>query len=269
MGDGLRAPRNAPTDCYAVRDSFDPGLDLACGRCGLPVKAPALAAPIFSWTGWHVGVNVGATHSDVDVDWDAHINNSPSANPQINSFAATTFDRWGFTGGGQLGYDRQVGALVLGAEADIQYTGLKDSRSVTYIGVLTGSPNTITQSFESNWLATLRGRVGVTTQGVLLYATGGLAVGQVKYGDSRFVEFNGQLFAASSDETRVGWTVGGGAEMMLSSRWSVKAEYLHVDLGKTSYTSAGSSTPTNTIDHFHRFTEDLVRLGLNYRFSGG
>lgn len=234
----------------------------------LPVKARAPAAPVTNWTGWHAGLNVGATRGNAEFNWDAHINDNPPANPQINSLASKTFTPWGFTGGAQVGYDKQIGNFVWGAEADIQYTGVKDSRSLTYIGVITLLPNTITQSFESNWLATLRARAGVTAQNVLFYATGGLAVGQVKYSDSRFVSFNGSLFAGSSDETKVGWTVGGGAEMMLSPQWSVKVEYLHVDLGKTSYTTTGSAAPGNTTDHFHTFTEDLVRLGVNYRFGG-
>ena len=235
----------------------------------LPVKARPMAVSVADWTGWHVGLNAGATRSNVNVDWDAHINNTPLVNPQINSFAANTFDPWGFTGGAQLGYDRQVGAFVGGGEADIQYTGLKDSRSVTYIGLVTGSPNTITESFESNWLATVRGRIGVLpTSSILLYATGGLAVGQVKYADTRFVAFNGQTFAASSDEVRAGWTAGVGGEVALSPKWTIKAEYLHVDLGSTDYTSIGSLIPGNTIDHHHSFTEDLVRLGVNYRIGG-
>lgn len=113
----------------------------------------------------------------------------------------------------------------------------------------------------------VRGRIGVLpTSSVLLYATGGLAVGQVKYADTRFVAFNGQTFTASSDEVRAGWTVGG--EVALSPQWTVKAEYLHVDLGSTNYTSIGSLNPGNTIDHRHSFTEDLVRLGVNYRIGG-
>jgi outer membrane immunogenic protein len=99
-----------------------------------------------------------------------------------------------------------------------------------------------------DWLATFRGRIGVlAAPQLLLYATGGLAVGQVKTNSSltttvannipACVAANVGLCMASSDTaTKVGWTVGGGAVWALTSNWSVKAEYLYVDLGRSNST---------------------------------
>jgi outer membrane immunogenic protein len=70
-------------------------------------------------------------------------------------------------------------------------------------------------------------------------------------------------------QTRVGWTAGGGAEWAFSRNWSGKLEYLHVDLG-----SIGNNTvfdtnlnPASFVVQSHKLTEEIVRLGLNYKFN--
>jgi outer membrane immunogenic protein len=121
-------------------------------------------------------------------------------------------------------------------------------------------------------LATVRGRVGVLpTQSLLLYATGGAAFAGINTSDFAFFAADGSSNAASSDKTKTGWTVGAGAEWALSGGWSVKAEYLYVDLGNISYTSSNSSpaNPLATINHDHRIVENIGRVGVNYRFNAG
>jgi outer membrane immunogenic protein len=96
-----------------------------------------------------------------------------------------------------------------------------------------------------------------------------LAVGHVKFSDYVYYDASGTFNAASSSSTKAGWTVGGGVEWAFAPQWSVKAEYLYVDLGSVSYTSADSNPgvfPLATIVHDHSFTENIARLGVNYRF---
>ena len=120
---------------------------------------------------------------------------------------------------------------------------------------------------ESKWLGTLRGRLGVAFGSLLPYATGGLAVARVSYSDFGFFPFFPSTNAASSGETRAGWTLGGGAEWKFAPRWSIKAEYLYVDLGTTTYTSLNSVLgATASIIHGHHLTENIARIGLNYSF---
>jgi outer membrane immunogenic protein len=113
---------------------------------------------------------------------------------------------------------------------------------------------------------------GVTTGPVLFYATGGLAVANVSYTDFGYFPFLPSSNAASQSETRAGWTVGGGAKWMIAPRWSIKAEYLYVDLGNTTYTSTNSvlnvAPNLATIMHDHRLIENIGRVGFNYRFGG-
>jgi outer membrane immunogenic protein len=123
----------------------------------------------------------------------------------------------------------------------------------------------------------LRGRLGiVANQNWLLYVTGGLAYGGVKANDSIVQTstngFSGAGFGSLST-TRAGWALGAGTEWMFAPKWSVKAEYLHYDLGTASFGSAPVGTPTSaffvgtpyqTNVTSVRFQGDMVRLGLNY-----
>ena len=119
-------------------------------------------------------------------------------------------------------------------------------------------------SQKIDWFGTVRGRVGVlATPTVLLYATGGLAYGQVNSSET----VGGPLPAAfSQSSTNVGWTVGAGIEGAIGGNWTAKLEYLYVDLG----TVSGSFTLPNTdiISHSSHITDNVLRAGINYRFGG-
>jgi outer membrane immunogenic protein len=105
---------------------------------------------------------------------------------------------------------------------------------------------------------------------VLFYGTGGVAFADVRYADQVCFQNAGipGCNTASSNETRIGFAAGGGIEWEFAPSWSVKAEYLFVDLGTTNFDSAFSD-PTftsATITHNHHLTENLGRVGLNVRF---
>jgi outer membrane immunogenic protein len=239
----------------------------------LPVKARPYTspAPVSSWTGFYAGLNVGGVWANTDIDYTASLfgyNGAPGA-AFLNAGTSGRLKTSGFTGGGQVGYNYQTGAAVWGLEADLNYTGLSGTRFIALnfapIGVNITDP--FTQTMQSNWLATFRGRLGYTTGPLLFYATGGLAVANVSYTDFAFFPASNSTNAASSSSTRAGWTVGGGAEWMIASKWSVKAEYLYVDLGSTRYTSINSVLSAATITNDHRLTENIGRVGFNYRLG--
>jgi outer membrane immunogenic protein len=77
--------------------------------------------------------------------------------------------------------------------------------------------------------------------------------------------------STSNTKTRVGWTAGGGLEYAFLDNWSAKVEFLHVDLGGTFDTGipclVGCVVATDIIVH-HRYTDNIARVGLNYRFGG-
>jgi len=103
---------------------------------------------------------------------------------------------------------------------------------------------------------------------LLLYATGGLAVARIKTFDSIVAVADPNDFVRTSgSSTRVGWTVGGGAEWAFAPRWSVKAEYLYVNLGTFNTIGIDPNFPTTPfLRHSHHLTEQIARVGVNYRF---
>ena len=120
---------------------------------------------------------------------------------------------------------------------------------------------------ESRWLGTARGRLGIAFGSWLPYATGGVAVGRVSYSDFGFFPFLPSSNTSSITQTRVGWTAGGGVEWKFDQRWSIKAEYLYVDLGSTTDTSLNSNVGFSaSIIHNQHLTENIARIGLNYSF---
>jgi outer membrane immunogenic protein len=93
------------------------------------------------------------------------------------------------------------------------------------------------------------------TGSILPFVTGGLAVGNVHGWDS--------LTTAAGSSTLAGWTVGAGIEAMVAANWTVKFEYLHVDLGSAQLFNVVPGVPETV-----SYRSDDVRVGVNYRWGG-
>lgn len=250
------------------------GLSSSAFAADLPVKArpvPVMAM-VFNWTGFYIGGNAGY-HWDQD-------RTTTAANPigwtaagaaAIDAANLGTANPHGFMGGGQIGYNWQLGSnFLFGLEADANALFGTSIRSVTGFAVINAA-DVFTSSAQANFLGTFRGRVGVTADRVLFYVTGGLAVGTVKFTDSFGSFGNTAVASVNTTSTHAGWTVGGGIEWAFDNNWSAKAEYLYVDLGSTN-SVIPSCTPCaigSDIAVSHRYTESIARLGINYRFSAG
>ena len=168
----------------------------AASAADLPVRAappaPIIAAvPVFTWTGFYVGVNAG-------YGWNAN------DSIVVNGLRFDLDDEGGFVGGAQAGYNYQIGSFVVGLEGDIQYAdfGGDDRFDFDGDGILDDDFNT------SDWFGTVRARAGVAFDRALIYATGGFA------------------FA----DNATGWTVGGGLEYAFTNNLSAKIEGLYVNL---------------------------------------
>jgi outer membrane immunogenic protein len=240
-------------------------------------KAPVYVEPVYNWTGFYVGGNVGYS-------WGRSSDTSTLTNG-AGTVLFTSTDKTnlnGVIGGGQIGYNWQMQSWVWGLEADIQGSGEKGSRDFTCgIGVCTppsggflalvipgpAVPVGLTQKIE--WFGTVRGRAGVlVTPKVLLYGTGGLAYGEVK--TSEAIGAVPALFSTTA--TNVGWTVGAGIEGAIGGNWTAKLEYLYVDLGRVSgsfvtpFAAFGGGFVTSS--YSSRITDNILRVGVNYRFDG-
>jgi outer membrane immunogenic protein len=252
-------------------------------------KAPIIAP--YSWAGFYVGGNVGYSWGP----WDS--TNPPGiANfPGLTGTATPHVDGW--LGGLQAGRNWQQGTYVFGIEGDIQITGERDSDDgATSTSVLvpfsgfgpganpgcraagcTLTTNTVVaNSWKLPWFATFRGRVGFTPDPtLLLYATGGLAVGEAQYANSTLAtttftsNATGAVLAAttgtnsalSESVTRAGFAVGAGAEKAFDKNWSAKAEYIYIDFGTFTFLSGtGFDTSVRLRDH-------IARLGINYKIA--
>jgi outer membrane immunogenic protein len=174
---------------------------------------PQPAAALFNWTGFYVGANAGYA-------WGSAIGGNPSGGVL------------GLTGG----YNYQFSPnMVIGAETDISFSNADTSRAVG--------------RFESNYIGTLRARLGYSVGNVMFYGTGGAAYGK------------GELSVGglTNDQTHWGWTIGAGVEAMLTQNVSAKFEYLYVDLNDKNYTTIGGPVRVG-------YTTNLLRGGVNYRF---
>lgn len=199
----------------------------AASAADIPQRMPAKAPPIemppaWSWTGLYVGINGG-------YGWGSSEFSAP--------FASGSFDTNGGLVGGTLGYNWQYGQFVFGAEGDIDWSDMGGSATC---GATTCNVN-------NDWLGTVRARLGYSFDRFMPYVTGGLAVGNVN------TNITG---VGSSDETKAGWTVGGGIEARIAGPWTAKVEYLYVDLG------SGGSVAGSDAD----FATNIVRGGINYKF---
>lgn len=196
-------------------------------------KAPLYSpVPVFSWTGFYVGIVGGYAWGKSD--W-----SSAAATGSTNPDGGLI--------GGTLGYNLQTGNWVWGLEGDISYSWIKGT-DTTGTGLCAG----VGCETQNTWFGTIRGRIGYAIDRWLPYITGGGA-----FGDVRMTTNTG----ARETDSRFGWTVGAGVEYAFLSPWTFKIEYLYTDLGKATC-SAVTCVVNTSVD----FTTSTVRAGFNYRF---
>jgi outer membrane immunogenic protein len=234
--------------------------------CGSAAYADVAVGP-YNWTGFYAGLNLGWTMND------SSYNLSPtgkfSGDPD-NPLRTDSGDFNGpaLTAGGQFGYNYQISRYVLGLETDLNYNGFSETlpASRTLASPLLGDfSHTVTQKID--YFGTVRGRLGFTPcNRLLVYATGGFAYGHVSSNSDLLFSEAGDHYAGSSTTGGTGWAVGGGVEYALNRCWSVRLEYLFIDLGSKSYTYGNQLFPGYTYTTQLDTSEHAVRIGLNYRF---
>jgi outer membrane immunogenic protein len=247
---------------------------LAADMAPAPVytKAPPPIAPAYNWTGWYAGLNAGGAWNDsgVGVGYTGAAFFGPAFAAGATPSHYSTQPN-GFIGGGQVGYNWQTQSrFVIGLEADIDGADIFGAQTIN-TNLTNFVPGFGYASQRLDWLATVRGRAGfLATPTLLLYGTGGLAVGEFANNYSFAFPATGELYTASADQTRAGWTAGAGAEWGFAGNWSAKVEYLYYDLGNRTYNAAVISGGAPAGDtHIVTFAErgNLVRVGVNYHFG--
>ena len=225
-----------------------------------PLMAPV---PAFDWTGLHLGVVGGYAVDGNDARYSYNNIPSPQAIPLLPKKADLTSN--GANVGGVVGYDRQMNGVVLGLEGDMSWMNLDDHDTSIVAHVPSTVPHlTFKTDDQMDWLSTIRGRIGIPFEHVLVYGTGGLAIADTSMNTSVVIRREGTLAGATVD-TKVGWTAGGGAELAIADHLTLKAEALYFDLGDVSVSATNPQT-TISIDAEKKITGVVARGGIGYKF---
>lgn len=245
-------------------------LAILAAVAALPLSAAAAKAQVdYDWSGPYIGVNIGqGRDADFDLDASLEVDGGTTFFPGAiagGTFPTTrSFDGDGLVGGVQVGFNMQAGMFVFGGELDAQLSDISSSISIPGApGGTTDNPDGFTDlNFEVDYFATARGRAGIALDRFLVYATGGYAYGRVDF-DRNYRVGTAEL-TESASANRHGWTYGAGIEYGLFDFWTIRAEYLKVDLGSGGFDTAYSD---GTIGRATIDTEfDVIRAGINLRF---
>ena len=229
----------------------------------MPVKAAPAPAPVVApvnWTGFYIGGHVGGAW--LNNDW-----NVPSDPLNIAGGCAGcprpagshTDSSW--AAGIQGGFNYQINNWLIGVEADVSWTDLNGSSTSLFI-----PPSTINSKTDD--FGTITGRLGMTWDRALLYVKGGGAWSHDKYFTTLIG--NPTVPAQEADDTRWGWTIGGGLEYMFWKNWTAKVEYDYLDFGTTRETvrPLPACAGCAAFDYDVRQRISVVKVGINYLFNG-
>jgi len=217
----------------------------------LPTKA-APYAPIsaaYNWTGFYVGANAGYSWTDARHD------RSPTGGGPVDTESLVLK---GIEGGIQGGYLFQTGPVVLGFEADFDWSDARTSPTYTCPAASCLVATTYSYTSKNIYSGTVRGRVGYAFDRWLPYLTGGYAYGQSKSEGTATVLGVATSFSTTHNTT--GWTVGAGVENAFAPSWSWKLEYLFTHVNDDTSAEAGVATVAKA-------NSNSVRVGLNYHFN--
>lgn len=255
----------------------------ACWMVGGLVFAGVSGAGEMDWRGSYLGVHGGHTSAHTRLSTTTEFVGSGYDLPAGTYFEASSVDAMATSGRGGLsphtasaglswGRNWQAGPQVAGFEVDLGSMNLRDTRSAGSVyPCCAPSSYEVRQTIETDWLATARGRIGYAFNRSLLYATAGLALARVNV-DARFIDNDPDARASTTlSRSQWGWALGVGYEHGFEGRWSVKAEVLHLDLGRASSVATNLETSlgafsANPFTTRVRLRASQVRVGLNKRW---
>jgi outer membrane immunogenic protein len=278
----------------------------AASGADMPVKAPMVAPVVaYNWSGFYIGGNVGGGWGN---DRSVVLNPQNIASGHLLLIAGLGTGpigsvtplpvgighSSGFIGGGQIGYNFQFSPKwVIGIEADLDGADVRGSATIPQIGGDPLNHTNLVASRRLDWFGTVRGRLGITPfDRLLIYGTGGLAFGEEK-GTASLNNLDAFTFATgfhradgssidcfaaspcaagSGSRTSAGWAVGAGFEYAFWNNLSIKAEYLHLELGGLTAQMGPVIIPTFVNNpafqaNFGIGRYDIFRVGMNYRFN--
>lgn len=231
------------------------GLTVSAMAADLPSRvapAPVAAVPVFTWSGFYVGVQAGYAWGDSSGEM-----TTPTGVFPFNQDG--DFD--GFVGGAHVGYNFQFGSIVAGLEADVEGTGIEGGFG--RISPTTGSTNLGDSNITVQ--GSLRARLGFAFDRTLIYATGGLAFANFETDYAFLDTTTGVTAAASFDDSEWGWTLGAGVEYAFTNNLTARIEYRYSQFDDLRHdlTPLFTGSTSNEVEtEFH-----TIRAGLSYKFG--
>jgi outer membrane immunogenic protein len=224
----------------------------------LPPSAPVARAPaayvpavvpVYNWTGFYIGLNGGWGWAS------GTITDTIVSGPFSGATGTASGSINGGLFGGQIGANYQADWAVLGIEGDWDWSGQKRTDNIGC-----GVACTVNETIKIGYVATIRGRVGVAIDRVLVFGTGGVAF--TKTSDNVTVNGGPTVFNAST--TNTGWTAGVGAEFAFAQNWTAKVEYLYV--GTKVNQSGVIPVVGGTLTESGNIHDSLIRVGVNFKY---
>jgi outer membrane immunogenic protein len=231
----------------------------AARAADLPVKAPPPPPmPVFSWTGFYIGANVGGAWANGGWRDSLFLTNFNNNNNGV------------FIGGGQVGGNYQIGSFVIGGEWDFDWAANNNNST----GVIIPGVGNILVTNNNRWITTVAARFGFAVDHWLFYGKAGggwvgtnnLTVTNVTTG----VSLTCGNFTNCGNNNTGGWLVGAGIEYAFAPNWTVKAEYDYLGLGNRNF-SIPATSPLLAGDTFNSNNRNIqmVKVGVNYLFNWG
>jgi outer membrane immunogenic protein len=226
----------------------------AASAADLPIRGAYKAPPpMFSWTGFYVGVHAGAALG---------LQEATFTLPTLRSVNQHTMT--GFLGGAQVGVNYQTGPWVIGAEAQLSWSGL-DGTNTCEPGAPVALLNCRTQA---DWLGTVAARLGIASDRTMIFVKAGGAWVHDKH---EMISFIAPFVTIPADDTRYGWMFGTGIEHAFFANWSAKIEYDYLDFGTQGVRFPGLAGLVTGLNEEVKVRQSihLVKVGLNYRIGAG
>jgi len=207
----------------------------------MAVRAPPPLPPLYNWTGFYLGANIGGAWGNADLH-----GNFTGANWSLSNS--------GFMGGGQLGYNYQMGAFVLGVEWDFDWTDANKSTGFVQTN-LVAPPLQAHGSWD--WVTTVAARLGYAADRWLFYTKVGGGWNQTSFS----VRDAAGVVYASGNNANSGWMVGGGVEYAFTQNWTGKIEYEYLGLSNRTFATSIAPFAVTVSPNVQ-----TLKFGINYKF---
>jgi outer membrane immunogenic protein len=245
----------------------------------IALKAPPLEELYCIWCGFYMGINGGygwgngtVTATGLDLNTQRLFAGAQRAGFPFSFRDSPSGGEAGFEGG----YNYVVGPVVLGVDADAQWSDLSGSKnSVFKVNPITTLTDQVNQRIEG--FGTLRGTLGCACGTFMPYLTAGAVVADVSTSGAAAMNvsrgvvptaaaINSLTFSSqtNSDQFRGGWVWGGGIAWQPLPRWIVKAEYLNLNLGSQNQLVTPAGLDINLASRLDNIS--IARLSVDYIF---